>query len=88
MASWSDGDDFYDAHFGELVAIATKAKVPLAVAEQLAYEALVLAIFDRDELSDPHTWVVRAMTCAARDYNEINRVAEQLVNSVYDDWVP
>lgn len=45
MASSPHGDDFYEAHFGEVVAIATKDfKIPLADAERLANDVLILAI--------------------------------------------
>lgn len=90
MASTSDDDDFYEAHVGELVEIATKGfKIPLAAAERLAYDVLVVAIVCAD-VADKHMWLVRTMTCAAHQYNQINRVAEQLVNSVNDGtgWVP
>ena len=79
--STSDNDDFYSAHCSELVEIATKEfNIPVADAEQLAFDVFLSALRHRFKMTEPRTWLVAAITFAARHYNARTSGARQSVH--------
>jgi DNA-directed RNA polymerase specialized sigma24 family protein len=67
-----DFDALYEAHFRELVEIATtEFGMPVEAAEHLAEEAVLVAEMTGPRLGsvEPRTWLVAAVRYAARNYN-------------------
>lgn len=72
MPTSDDPAALYLAHYGELVAIATKEfGIPESQAAWLADVVLVSILKYPDRLSDPGAWLVFSMRYAAHLYNRV-----------------
>jgi len=81
FSSKLDWDALYEAHFRELVEIATSEfRIPLGEAQSLADEVFQVAMtVDSFERMDQHTWLVVSLRGGARCYNFRRRSARAIV---------
>ena len=91
MSTTDDPVDLYLTHYGMLVAIArSEFDIPEADAELLAHQVFLSVLRCLDQITDPRTWLVAAMTYAARHYKEIQRqraTAQKRTANSGGDWV-